>query len=345
MILRKDRPDGAKGRRARSCKAVRLQVAAILVFGILAAAGTTSAKPETARWEARCDGIEEPYFSIVWLTDTQTMTEHPKLYPALKSMFRWIIFSREQCRTICVIHTGDLVEYGGNEDYWAMITPLIEEVSEFLPFLAVAGNHDLDHEDYDWSFFLSQPFMTERPGSELYDQGKGGYVLMHACGIDVLAVGLGYDVTGDEAIAWAKGVFDDHPDAVGVFVTHSYLSYATSLTSTYTKNGEAFRDLLVASCPSIRFVLSGHVSGTGYITEQYDDDGDGLEERTVHVLRYNYQESTSLRRAGFLRILTVFPGSDRLKVYTYSPYLDLEVYDYRFAREETFEIYGLAQAK
>lgn len=319
-----------------------MMVASAVLLALLIASGTACAKNGPARWEARFEGIDEPFYSVVWLTDTQTMVQHPRLYPALRSMFRWIIDSKDKCNTICVVHTGDIVEYGGNEDYWARITPLIEEVREVLPFIPVAGNHDIDHTDGDWRYYLSQPFVEYLPSAQAFRQGKGLWFLAERDGLEILILGLGYDMTGPEPIGWAKKVFAEHPHAAGVFMTHSYLSHATSKTSVYTANGKDFHDRLVSSCPGIRFVLCGHVKGTGHIVERYDDDGDGIKERAVHVLRYNYQESETLKRAGFLRVLTVFPSSGRVRVYTYSPYLDLEVYDSRTARREHFIIDGLS---
>ena len=325
---------------SRGCSAPgRIAVlAAILLLVWMIPPCVSAAAADAPRWEAQFSSIDEPYFSFVWLTDTQTMTEHPALYPAMKRMFRWIVDSRELCHTVCVIHTGDIVEYGGNEDYWARISPLIGEVQDFLPFLSVAGNHDLDHRDEDWSHYLSQPFLKDARSMHFFLGGKGAWTILSSCGIDILLLGLGYNETGQEAIEWAKGVFSGHPGSVGVFITHSYLSYGTSKTSVYTGNGKAFRDGLVASCPEIRFVLCGHVNGNAHVIERYDDDGDGTEERTVHALRYNCQESFSADRAGFLRVLTVFPRSGRLRVYTYSPFLDLEVYDPRSRGKESFFI-------
>ena len=222
-----------------------------------------------------------------------------------------------------------------------MITPLIEEVSAFLPFISVAGNHDIDRGDNDWSYYLSQPFLKETDSTTLYRDGKGICTLMNSNGTEVLFVGLGYDMTDQDAIRWAKDVFEEHPLATGVFLTHSYLGYATSKTSMYTKNGVLFRDRLVAACPQISFVLSGHKKGACHIVERYDDDGNGTAERIVHVMRYNYQGNKTLKRAGFLRVLTVFPSSGRLRVYTYAPYSDLEVCDPRFSKQEYFFIEGL----
>ena len=106
-------------------------------------------------------------------------------------------------------------------------------------------------------------------------------------------------------------------------------------------SGGLFRDRLVAACPQISFVLSGHKKGACHIVERYDDDGNGTAERIVHVMRYNYQGNKTLKRAGFLRVLTVFPSSGRLRVYTYAPYSDLEVCDPRFSKQEYFFIEGL----
>jgi hypothetical protein len=80
-------------------------------------------------------------FSIFWITDTQFLSEsNPALY---KMMNNWIIENWAAYNGKIVIHTGDMVQTGNQEDEWANAN---DAMSVFLqngiPYTWCAGNHD-----------------------------------------------------------------------------------------------------------------------------------------------------------------------------------------------------------
>ena len=66
--------------------------------------------------------------------------------------------------------------------------------------------------------------------------------------------------------------------------------------------------------PNVRLVLCGHVCGTGYRAEDIDDTGDGVPDRRVNAMLYNYQHYEL--ESGQIRLLTFDPVSHGLTVMT-----------------------------
>ena len=73
------------------------------------------------------------------------------------------------------------------------------------------------------------------------------------------------------------------------------------------------------------------------VEEKYDDDGDGIPERSVWGLLFNYQD-VGKGGNGYIRFLKIDTESGDLVVETYSPWLDQ--YNYR-ERNDSFTLPGL----
>lgn len=67
-------------------------------------------------------------FSIVWMSDTQTMSKSERLSAAIQPMFDWVVQNREAESIQLVVHTGDIVENGWNDTYWSRISPAIDSL-------------------------------------------------------------------------------------------------------------------------------------------------------------------------------------------------------------------------
>ena len=277
------------------------------------------ASPETvARHEPTPTPAPTP-FSIAWITDTQTMTMYPSLAPALLPTFRWIAQSREEYNTQLLIHTGDFVENGWNPLHWERINPAIALLEGELPFLPVAGNHDVAKKVLSYEPYLAQPFIAWQAPERQYRGGEGYYERFTAGGTDFLVLGLGYLSVNEAGLAWAREVFRQNDDCVGILAVHSYLSYGSDRTSELTGHGALLRQEVVAPCGNVRMVLSGHVKGNALRIENFDDDGDGQAERQVVCMRHNYQQNRYPDQVGYLRMLIFDPVSRAVSVLTCAP--------------------------
>ncbi len=86
-------------------------------------------------------------------------------------------------------------------------------------------------------------------------------------------------------------------------------------------------------------ILCGHLKGSALRTEWYDDDGDGIPDRDVNILQFNFQDK--YKDAGQLRILSFDPLSSSVTVTTYSPvtgryYRDGTTHQTSFTLENAF---------
>lgn len=259
-------------------------------------------------------------FSIVWMSDTQTMSKSERLSAAIQPMFDWVVQNREAESIQLVVHTGDIVENGWNDTYWSRISPAIDSLGD-IPFVPAAGNHDVAKKRGGYEPLQKQGFIQRQDPDCQYKDGAGYYVRFSAGGMDVLVLALGYLSIDEDGFAWARSVFDANPDCYGILAVHSYLSYMGPRTSTLTPRGQRCRDGIVAQCKNVRLVLCGHVKEDARYEETFDDDGDGVAERLVTALRHNDQSAKRLTRIGYLRLLTFDPLARRITVTDYSPFL------------------------
>jgi hypothetical protein len=82
-------------------------------------------------------------------------------------------------------------------------------------------------------------------------------------------------------------------------------------------DGEEMFQALVRDFEQVELVVSGHVlnDGLGRLTSEQREGG------LVHQILANYQER-ELGGAGYLRLMTFDETGSRVRVGTYSPYLD-----------------------
>ena len=71
--------------------------------------------------------------------------------------------------------------------------------------------------------------------------------------------------------------FQKYPDRVGVLCLHDFIT----TEGTLSEAGQQLREQVVAKCPNVYLVLCGHRYGLYTLEDAFDDDGDGVKERTV----------------------------------------------------------------
>ncbi len=80
-------------------------------------------------------------FSIIWITDTQYLTESYPTY--FDSLCRWIVNNADKYNVKMVVHTGDLVEDEGNTSNWDNANRSMSILLDAgIPYCWNAGNHD-----------------------------------------------------------------------------------------------------------------------------------------------------------------------------------------------------------
>lgn len=247
--------------------------------------------------------VESDEFTIVWLTDTQSIAYH-RFGNAAETMGKWIADNAEESNTRYVVHTGDLVDNGASERQWKNYDELFDQFKDRLPFISAAGNHDVKENGY--LEYLARPEIQSIPADNAYGQGKASFATFEASGEQFIIVAIGYGIEM-EAASWAKEVLQQHSDYTAILILHDYLKNDGELSRT----GRAVFSEIVTPNDNIRLVLCGHARGTSFRTDEIDG-------RTVTAMMYNYQDYSD--NCGQIRTL-IFNTTERtLRVITYSPH-------------------------
>lgn len=265
-------------------------------------------------------------FSIVWLSDTQSVSYHNYCH-ALHDMGFWIANERKERNILYVVQTGDAVENGFSDWQWENFDQCYDEFRQTVPFLAIAGNHEIGIRQHDYAGYLSRPYVRDIPPENAFQEGRAAYATLRAGGIDFLILGAGWEAEEDAA-EWMNQVLRAHPDDVAILLLHSYINSEGK----FSIIGKRIYEQVVKPNPNVRLVLCGHVLGTGVRFDDIDDDGDGVTDRRVTGMMYNYQHMEE--DCGQLRLLTFDPLARSLDVLTYSPFRNRYYIDGYFRKSE-----------
>ena len=265
-------------------------------------------------------------FSIAWISDTQSMT-YCNYTDALESMGRWIVDEKDERNILYVVQTGDAVENGFSDWQWKNYDVCYNQFKDELPYIAIAGNHEIGMKRHSYTGYLSRRNVSEIPRRNSFERGRAVYATMHAGGIDFLILGAGWD-SELMSVDWMNEVLREHADSVAILLFHGYIQ----TKGTYTVVGKKMFEQVVRHNPNVRLVLCGHVLGTGVRFEDLDDNRDGTIDRRVTALMYNYQNAGM--DCGQLRLLTFNPMERSLRVLTYSPYLKRYYRDYTYSSSD-----------
>jgi hypothetical protein len=276
--------------------------------------------------------------TFVVLPDTQFYAAR---YPSIFSLqTSWIAQSAVEHNIAYVFHLGDIVNSNSTME-WKRASAAMAELDGLVPYGLVTGNHDYGPYGKattretllnDWFSFDDVELMPSFGGA--YQPGRldNTYHLFDAGPHSWIAVLLEW-APRDEVVAWANSVMEQHPDRLGILVTHAYLNYNDHRLD-HTINGQSPHNPHHYGTPGAvndgeelwqklvrrhRFVLtlSGHIlgDGTGHLAS-VNDHG-----RVVHQILSNYQHR-EFGGEGFLRLLELMPDGRTMHVRTYSPLLE-----------------------
>ena len=247
------------------------------------------------------------------MSDTQTWVYYvPEI---LVRMGEWVDQNRTQMDIACVLHTGDLVNNGNMGWEWDNFEPCREPYADSIPFYPIAGNHDLGLTNKGYEDFLSRRYYKDLPARQLYQNGKAFYALLHAGGTEFLILGASYGCE-EESIGFFQKALEAYPEDPAILLYHGYMTKKGVLLS---QTELAYQEV-VAVYPNVKLVLCGHNAGMKLRTDSFDDDGDGVSERTVYSMMCNFQKYK--RYGGQLRILRFDPADRSIEVRTYNPWRD-----------------------
>ncbi|HET9485405.1 MAG TPA: metallophosphoesterase, partial [Xanthomonadales bacterium] len=266
-------------------------------------------------------------FTVVVLPDTQIYTiEGRNLERYFNDQTKWIRDNREAYNIVGVIHNGDIINnepqlYQWNVADRAMKTLETPEpgLADGVPYGVGVGNHDNklvgDNRVPDTTRF-NQFFGVARFANKSYYGGHHGsrnddsWFTFSAGGLDFVVVNLMYDLDPDPAvIAWARGIFQMHPEAFGILNTHYLLGSGGGFGPQARMIYAALKDV-----PNLKLMTGGHISAESRRTDTFDG-------HTIHSMLADFQGRTD-GGMGFMRIWEFSPATQTVSVRTYSPTLD-----------------------
>lgn len=298
----------------------------------------TSIVPEMAIGKLSTYITDDEDYEIDIFPDLQNMTKNSP--QQVYSMFDWVVANRSANNIRAVIQCGDLTEDDSSYE-WRRIDTAFKKLDAIgLPYMAVIGNHDYDHNNYCIGHTTNDFNATMGParyaGKPFYGGNYGGknddfFINFTAGSIKYRVIGLEH-FPSDTAIAWAKTVLDSTaPDTKVIFAVHGYISaYGEKAVDTTLccitpgcevgNPGQSVWDKLFRLYPQACMVVSGHyIFGkprpeppvVQHITQS------GLKGNIVEQFVTNYQ-SDSLDGHGYFMRLKFRPRAGKMDVSFFS---------------------------
>lgn len=280
-----------------------------------------------AQFHLREVGAEDD-FTVVVLPDTQYYSDVDSPNAGSAQYFhdqtQWVRDNREAYDIVAVIHNGDIVNHGNAPEEWEIADAAMARLEtpeaalpEGMPYGVCIGNHDQDTNSLaDDTPSFNQWFGVDRFAGRSYygghyaDDNDENWFRFSAGGLEFVVVDLQYDTTPSPAVlAWARSVFEAHPDAFGILNTH----YILGSGGQFGAQGQAIYDELRAT-DNVQLMTCGHVSAESRRTDVHQGN-------VIHSMLADYQFDGD-GGSGFLRIWEFSPANDELTVRSYSPSQD-----------------------
>ena len=267
--------------------------------------------------------VESGVETVAWLSDTQHYANYHKnqlsseIYPTMTSFLR---DKAEDMHLVYVVHTGDLVHVNDDVENWKIARSAMDLLNG-IPTGVLAGNHDMDpskggYKNYG-KYFGEKQYDQQPCYGESFENNRGHYDLITVCGRDDIFVYMSH-APDKKAIQFMVKSFQKYPDRVGILCLHDFIT----TEGTLSEAGKQLREQVVAKCPNVYMVLCGHRYGLYTLEDAFDDDGDGVKERTVYEIMMNYQAAGKEGGSGYLRLIQFDEQKHEIRCVNYSPYLD-----------------------
>ncbi|SDB93832.1 Calcineurin-like phosphoesterase [Sanguibacter gelidistatuariae] len=258
-------------------------------------------------------------FTLGWESDTQYYND--TYYDRQLDIHNYFLDNREAMNLQYVFHTGDIVDNHTDQHQWDNATAAYQMLDDAqLPYGVLAGNHDVGHKEVDYgpysTYFGEARFASNPWFGGSYQDNRGHYDLITAGGLDFIMLYMGW-APGDAEIAWMNDVLARYPERKAIINLHEYMLTTGGLGEV----PQRIHDEVVATNPNVIMVFSGHYHDAFTRVDAFDDDGDGVPDRKVHQILFDYQGLPEGGQA-FLRLMHFDNEGKTITSRTYSPYLD-----------------------
>ena len=301
---------------------------------------TDGAIGTNVNWDG--ESVPEDYdFCFAWETDTQYYAEEWQYH--FLNMNNWIVDNAEEMKIKYVIHTGDIVDDYDMIYEWENADEAMQIFDDAgMPYGVLGGNHDVaaglgENENY-YNYFGEERFTSQETYGGSYENNLGHYDLISENGQDFVIVYMSWNIYQDE-IDWMNDVLQQYSDRKAILCFHPYTNVTQSNGTYLDYFGQLIQKEVVAKNENVFAVLNGHYHGSSYETVMFDDDGDGVNDRTVYQICTDYQSGFE---GGSEYIKFLYFDLDNNKIYmnSYSPYLD----DYNYFNTDSVEVLNVEGA-
>jgi len=261
-------------------------------------------------------------FTVAHISDTQYYNANDEFHRHQQSINDFLVQQRDALNLQYVVHTGDIVDDNEIPEQWSRANPSYEMFDDArLPYGVLAGNHDVSQSEVDYTEY-GQHFGDARFAANpwfggSHENNRGHFELISAGGIDLLYLYMGWG-PGELQIAWMNEVLARYPERVAVVNLHEYMLTTGGLGAI----PQRIFDEVIAPNANVRMVQSGHYHDAYTRTDSFDDDGDGVDDRTVTSMLFDYQGLPEGGQ-GFLRLQHFDNVGRTMMVRTYSPSLEV----------------------
>lgn len=295
-------------------------------------------------------------FTVVGLPDTQNYSE---LFPQIfYAQTQWVVDNIDALDIRYVAHYGDLVQHADALGEWAVADQAMATLDAVgLPYGATAGNHDITQSGISGQPYIPANYVDVFGPQRFADKawyggaspsGMSNYQVFSDGGQEFIGLHVEVDAAFRE-LEWAQGVLDRNRDKPVMMTTHRYLQDAEDYTAgvplvpsgyypdiwygiegIYAPGGlqtPRIFDTFVRRNPQVFLVNCGHFH------EEFRQTSTNAFGNPVHEVLADYQDDPN-GGDGWLRIMTMDLGANRIEFESYSPTLDL----FRFASESKFTL-------
>lgn len=289
---------------------------------------TDGKKDTNTNWNG--DTVPEDYdFCFAWETDTQYYAEEWQNH--FLNMNQWIVDNADDMRIKYVMHTGDIVDDYDMLYQWENADEAMGILDKAgMPYGVLGGNHDVaaglaNYENY-YTYFGENRFTSQPTYGGSYKNNSGHYDLISENGQDFIIVYMSWNIYQDE-LDWMNQVLQQYSDRKAILCFHTYTNVTYNSESLLDYFGELVQKEVVAKNPNVFAVLNGHYHGSSYETAMFDDDGDGVKDRTVYQICTDYQSGFEGGNE-YIKFLYFDLDNDKIYMNSYSPCLnDFNFYD------------------
>lgn len=270
------------------------------------------------------DSMPENYdFAFAWETDTQYYAEEWMQH--YLNMNNWIVDNAEEKKIKYVIHTGDIVDDYDMVYEWENADKAMRILDDAgISYGVLGGNHDVaaglaDYENY-YKYFGEDRFASQQTYGGSYKNNSGHYDLISEGGQDFIIIYMSWNIY-DEEIKWMNDILQKYSNRKAILCFHTYTNVKYSGNTLLDYFGELVQKEVVEKNPNVFAVLNGHYHGSSYETVMFDDDNDGIKERTVYQICTDYQSGFE-GGSGYIKMLYFDLDNNKIYMNSYSPSLD-----------------------